>query len=100
MMAVYFIANYDIEDAEAYEAYIPMVRPLLQKYGAELVAADYTTKSIEGNGGAATAILKFESEEVAMAWYKDPNYQAGLKLRLDTTSNGVALLAKGFVPPT
>jgi len=44
-------------------------------------------------------VLKFASEEAAMDWYNDPDYQAPLKLRLDSTGNGIALLASGFVPP-
>ena len=98
-MAVYFIANYDVEDAKAYEAYVPMVMPVLQKHGAELIAADQGTRSLEGQGGAMTAILKFESEEAAMAWYNDPDYAPALKLRLSATTNGIGLLANEFVPP-
>jgi uncharacterized protein (DUF1330 family) len=47
-MAVYVIAGYDITDPKGYEAYVPGVVPLLQKHGAEILAADYESETLEG----------------------------------------------------
>ena len=47
-----------------------------------------------------TAPLKFESEEAAMNWYNDPDYEPVKKIRLDSTKNGTAVLAKQFVMPS
>ncbi len=99
-MSVYFIASYDIEDPEVYEGYVPGVRPLLQKHGAEVLVADYEAKTIEGQGRGVNVVLRFESEAAAMNWYNDPDYGPVKKIRLDSTTNGTAILAKQFVPPS
>ncbi len=99
-MSVYFIVSFDIDDPKAYESYVPGVIPLLQKHGAEILVADYEATSIEGEGRGVNVVLRFESEEAAMKWYNDPDYEPVKKIRLDTTSNGTAVLAKQFVPPS
>ena len=99
-MSVYFIASYDIDDPEVYEGYVPGVRPLLQKHGAEVLVADYEAKTIEGQGRGVNVVLKFESEAAAMNWYNDPDYGPVKKIRLDSTTNGTLILAKQLVPPS
>ncbi len=97
-MSVYVIASYDIEDLEVYEGYVPGVRALLQKQGAEILVADHEAKTIEGQGRGVNVVLKFESEAAAMNWYNDPDYGPVKKIRLDSTTNGTLILAKQFVP--
>ncbi len=99
-MSVYVIVRYDIEDPEGYEGYVSGVRPLLQKYSAEILVADYEAKTIEGQGRGVNVVLKFESEAAAMNWYNDPDYGPVKKIRLDSTKNGTVILAKQFVPPS
>lgn len=99
-MSVYFIASYDVTDPETYKDYVPGVIPLLQKHGAEILVADYETKTLEGKECAVNVVLRFESEEAAMNWYNDPDYEPVKKIRLDSTSNGTATLTKQFVPPS
>ena len=99
-MAVYFIASYDIDDPQGYEAYVPGVVPLLQKHGAQILVADYEAKTIEGQACGVNVVLRFETEEAAMNWYNDPDYGPVKQIRLASTSNGTALLAKEFVPPS
>ena len=47
-MAVYVVATYDIADPKAYEPYVPQVVPLLAKYGAEILVADFGARALEG----------------------------------------------------
>ena len=98
-MAVYFIVSYDITDPEAYEDYPPSVVPLLEKHGAEILVADREARSIEGEPRGVSVVLRFETEEAAMNWYNDPQYGPVKQLRLDTTANTTAHLAKEFVMP-
>jgi uncharacterized protein (DUF1330 family) len=98
-MSVYFIASYDIQDPEGYQNYVPGVIPLLQKHGAEVLVADYEAKPIEGSPSRVNVVLRFESEEAAMRWYNDPDYVPVRQIRFDSTANGAAVLAQGFVPP-
>ena len=98
-MAAYFIVSYDITDPDAYAEYPPGVIPLLQKHGAEILVADYEARAVEGEARGVNVVLRFETEEAAMNWYNDPEYNAVKQVRLDTTANTTAHLAKEFVMP-
>lgn len=98
-MSAYIIASYDIVDPEGYEAYVPAVGPLLEKYGAEILVADFDAQCFEGEKRTANVVLRFESEQIAKDWYNDLDYAAVKQIRLDASSNGTLVLAKHFVPP-
>lgn len=99
-MAVYVIATYDVADPKAYEGYVPGVVPLLQKHGAEILAADYQAKLLEGQARSVCIVLKFASEEAARNWHDDPAYAPVKKIRLDATKNGAMVIANQFQPPS
>ena len=99
-MAAYVIVTYDIADPKGFEPYIPGVVPILQKHGAEVLVADPAAQAMEGKASGMTVILKFSSQEAALAFYNDPAYQPVKKIRHDTTKNGIVVLAKEFIPPT
>ena len=96
-MAVYYIATYDITDPTAFEPYVPQVLPLLHKHGGEIVVADYKAQALEGEARGVTVVLRFESEDAVRAFYDDPAYASVKKIRLDSTTNGTAVIAKEFV---
>ena len=97
-MSAYIIASYDIVDAEGYEPYVPGVVPLLAKHGAEIVVADRNAQALEGGKRSSYVVLRFASEEAALAWYNDPDYVDVRKLRIDSSENTNLVLAHEFVP--
>lgn len=97
-MSAYIIVSYDIVDPEGYEGYVPGVVPLLAKHGAEVLVAEYDARALEGDKRSAYVVLRFESEEAALAWYNDPAYEPVKKIRLGSSDNGNLVLAKQFVP--
>jgi uncharacterized protein (DUF1330 family) len=99
-LAAYIICSYDIVDPKGYEPYIPGVVPLLQKHGAEVLVANYDAQLLEGEKRGVYVVLRFESEEAALAWYNDPAYAAVRKFRLNSSRNGSMALASQFIPPT
>ena len=93
-MAVYFIAQYKVNDSGLYGAYQQGAGPTIAKYGGELVAFDVAAATIEGEPpGPQTVILKFESAEQARKWYDSPDYQAVVGKRLAATT-GFSVLAQ------
>ena len=98
-MSAYIIATYDVQDAAAYESYVPGVIPLLQKHGAEVLVADYEPQNLEGEARGVVVVLRFASTEAAQAWYDDPAYEPVRKIRLDASAHGAMHLAKEFVMP-
>lgn len=99
-MSAYIIASYDIVDEEGYEPYVPGVVPLLAKHGAEIVVADRDAQALEGDKRTSYVVLRFASEEAALAWYNDPDYVDVRKLRIDSSENTNLVLAHEFVPPS
>ncbi len=99
-MTAYIIASYDIVDPKVYEGYVPGVVPLLQKHGAEILAAEYDAQPLEGEKRSVYVVLRFKSAEAALGWYTDPAYEAVKKIRLDSCDNSSLVLAKQFVPPS
>jgi uncharacterized protein (DUF1330 family) len=97
-MSVYVIVSYDIADPKLFEGYVPGVVPLLQRHGAEILVADVEAKTLEGESRGANVVVRFETEEAAMNWYNDPDYQPVKKIRTDSTENATLALAKQFVP--
>lgn len=57
--------------------------------------ADYEAKAIEGTARGAYAIVKFESEENALAMYNDPEYNPKVRdIRFSNTAERTAVLVK------
>jgi uncharacterized protein (DUF1330 family) len=98
MPAAYVLGSYDIVDPEGYEGYVPGVLPLLEKHGAEVLVAEFDAEPLEGEKRSVYCVLKFESEEAALAWYNDPTYQPVKQHRVGSSKNGSMILARAFVP--
>jgi uncharacterized protein (DUF1330 family) len=94
MAAVYFIASYDITDPDRYERdYVPAVVRTLAAAGGEVVVASGSARRLEGAAPGQTVVLRFPSEDAFRRWYDGNDYAPLLQLRLDTTTNGTAVLA-------
>jgi uncharacterized protein (DUF1330 family) len=94
------IASFDIEDADGYEQYAQAANPILERYNGELVVLSDEAKVLEGEARQINAVVRFESEERAMSFYNDPDYQPLKQLRLRATGNGVLMLAQHFSVPS
>lgn len=91
-MAAYFVFNYQIHDRDAYNPYLGKVQKTLEAHGAEILAADFESESIEGAAGHVTVVLGFASKEAARSWYQSADYQSIIRLRTDNSA-GIATLA-------
>ena len=97
-MPGYVIANYTINDSEAFEKYPPMVGPTIDQYGGRVLVADQGVQSVEGGPRQVIVVLEFESAEAARRWYDSPEYASIKELRTSNTEGWLAI-AEGFVPP-
>lgn len=95
-MSVYLINSYDIHDWDTFKQYPPKVRPLLEKYGAEVLVSDISGKALEGEPRTMNAIIRFPDEAAAVACYDDPEYQEVRKIRLASTGRCTMVLTKAF----
>ncbi len=97
-MAGYVIANYTINDSEAFEKYPPAVGPTIARYGGKLLVADRSVRAIEGSPKPVIVVIEFESVEAAQRWYDSPENTAVKGLRTSTTEGWLAI-ADEFVMP-
>ncbi len=57
-MSAYVIATYDIVDPNEYQGYVPGILRLLQKHGAEILAADFGAEALEGQARGVNVVLR------------------------------------------
>lgn len=97
----YLVAQVAITDQKRYfEAYGARVAPLLERAGAEIVAATPDRQQLEGDWvGNWTVIIKFPSKDKALEWYRSDAYQTVRLLRLQSTNENNLVLLPSFVPP-
>ena len=95
-MPVYVVNAYDINDFEMFNKYPPLVRPLLEKHGAKVLAMEINPRALEGTPKTMNAIIEFPSENAVDNFYNDREYQAFIDLRHKSTSNCTMLVLKQF----
>jgi len=94
-MSAYFVFHNRVHDAKKLQEYASKVGATLEPYHPEILVFADRAELIEGKTDQLrTVVIKFDSREAAMAWYKSPAYQAVLPLRLQATE-GFAVLAEG-----
>ena len=80
---VYMIANLQIHDADKYREYEKGFFPLLKKHSGESITYDDNITHVEGENPMEGRVIlfSFTSEQYAIDWYSDPEYQKLLEHR-------------------
>ncbi|MBN1631180.1 MAG: DUF1330 domain-containing protein [Thermoleophilia bacterium] len=95
-MACYFMARIQVHDHESYRRYLRGTRPLLERFGARVLAADEGVTVLEGEWPAdRTILIEFADEQTAKKWYASPEYQAIAEHRRGAAT-GDAVLVRGI----
>ncbi len=97
-MPAYLVASYTVTNQDEFQNYLANVTPILEKYQAEPVVADFNSEPLEGPSGQITIVMKFPDKEAIRAWYGCPEYQAIRHYRADNTE-GMLVITEGFTPP-
>ena len=98
-MTAYLALTQNVADVDKYLGeYVPPVLQLFEKYGIEVLAAQFGASAIEGSANSVI-ILRAESEDAFRNLYDDPDYAAPKALRHSITSNPNLLVAPEFTPP-
>ncbi len=97
-MAGYLIANYQITNAEGYQAYIAAVGATILAHDGQILVAGPGSEPVEGDPKPVTVVLKFPSMDALRGWYESPEYKEIIHLRTDNTE-GTMVFADEFVMP-
>lgn len=70
MAAGYVIAQINVTDPEAYQGYIPMVQPTIERFGGEFLVRGGKAESHEGTPpGDRNVVIRFPSYQAARDWH-------------------------------
>jgi uncharacterized protein (DUF1330 family) len=94
----YIIANVEIHDEAAYEAYRTHVPATIEAYGGRFVVRGGPIERLEGDWEPSRiVVLEFPSVERAREWWASEEYREPKALR-QAASTGTLLLLQGYEP--
>ena len=86
-MKGYVVANVDVADMPAYEAYRSRTGAVIEQYGGRFLVRGGAVQAVEGDPKISRlVILEFPSVEAAHIFYNSPEYQAIIPLRTSTST--------------
>ena len=92
-MAAYFVLMQQIDDTDRYRnEYVPAVRPLLNKHGAQVLVAGFDAEAAEGEPPNSTVVIRFPDVSAVWSFLNDPDYLPVKELRYSITSLGQAVV--------
>jgi len=95
-MSYYIVANIKIEDTEEYAKYQEGFLEVFEQYKGEVLVVSDEPQIVEGDWPyTRVVVLRFPSQEEALAWYSSPGYQAIMTHRVNA-STGAIVSAPGF----
>ncbi|MDG2166537.1 MAG: DUF1330 domain-containing protein [Opitutales bacterium] len=91
-MAVFVLADIEVQDPEGYQTYIKLVPPLVAKHGGVYRARGGECTVKEGSWHPRrTVLLEFPDRASAEAFYDDPEYAPVKDIRLRTTDTNLVI---------
>ena len=95
-MPAYLIAEVDVTDPQAYEAYRKLTPGAIAAYGGRFLVRGGEVDSKEGGWKPARLVMvEFESMQQARKFYDSPEYAPALAIRLKAAKSRL-ILAEGL----
>jgi uncharacterized protein (DUF1330 family) len=92
-MSAYLIAHLDVTDAAKYEAYRTAVPAVIELFGGRYLVRGGAVEVLEGAWQVPRlVILTFDNMDQARLFYRSPEYQEVLPLRLAAAKGDVVLV--------
>ena len=92
-MKAYLIAVETVHDEEMFAEYRRQVVGTVNAFEGQFIARGGKLTVLEGEWQhPRTVIIEFPSRESAEAWYKSPDYEKIIDLRLKSTSGSLVIL--------
>lgn len=94
-MRAYLIANIDVHDADAYQAYRSRTGAIVERHGGRFIVRGGNIHPLEGEAWARRlVIIEFPDLEAANSFYTSEGYQEVIPLRT-CASEGSLLIVEG-----
>jgi len=92
-MKAYLVAAETVHDEALFAEYRKQVVATVEAFGGRFIARGGKQTVLEGQWqNPRTVIIEFPTREAAEAWYKSPDYQKIIGLRLKSTSGNLIIL--------
>jgi uncharacterized protein (DUF1330 family) len=88
----YWIASVDVNDPEAYKAYVAANAAAFRKYGAKFVVRGGRFELREGTSRSRNVVLEFKDYATALACYDSPEYRAAHALRQNASEANLIII--------
>ena len=91
-MAAYLIADIDVHDPQAFDAYRAAVKPIVEAHGGRYLTRGGAVQALEGAPMQRAVLIEFPSMAAAHRFYHGAEYAPVLQMRLDCTTSRVTLV--------
>lgn len=98
-MSAYVIANFEVQDIDAYYEYSSKIFETLKPYGGRVMAANDAEVREGSILHQRTVVGEFPSLEQAREWYDSGAYQAIIGLRTNGSATGFLIMVEGLTMP-
>ena len=94
----YWIARVDVDDAEAYKAYVAANAAPIARFGGRFIVRAGRFENPEGGSRARNVVVEFPSYQAALDCWKSAEYQAAVQLRLPVSTVDMVVI-EGYDGP-
>lgn len=93
-MSAYIIARIKVDDSAVYDRYRAQTPDVVARYGGRFIVRGGRCELLEGDSAELdrTVVIQFDSYEQARTFYRSPEYQAIIGLRLNAARSEVLLV--------
>ena len=96
-MPIYLILDNEIHDAETYERYKTVAKPMVEAAGGEYLTRDGKIEVLAGEWNPSrVVILKWPTREALATFLSSEEYRPWKELRESVTTTRTLLLIEGF----
>jgi uncharacterized protein (DUF1330 family) len=92
-MSAYVVVQEDIKDEATFDLYRKQVMPTIAAHGGRFIVRGGTITVLEGEWPMPRfVIIEFPSRQAAEGWYRAPEYQKILPLRLKSGTGNLVIV--------
>ena len=88
----YWIARFDVRDAEAYRPYVGAAKPAFERHRARFLARGGEHQALEGLARARNVLIEFPSLDEALACWHSDEYQRAREHRLPVSTGEIVIV--------
>ncbi|WP_175783042.1 DUF1330 domain-containing protein [Burkholderia anthina] len=94
----YWIALVDVEDPDAYKAYVSANAAAFAKYGGRFIVRGGAANNVEGKVRARAVVIEFASYQHALDCFDSPEYAPAKGLRRQASTADIVIV-EGYGEP-